>query len=145
MSLRDHFKTDPELERVGVEFDYGDAVITLARAGGGNRAYKTALAKSVRPYRAAIDAETIRDEQLFPLLVTPFVEHVVLNWQTRRTDGTLVQGIESAEGVDAPVMPFTKENAIAFLKDVPEFFYKLSSAATSPRAFLADLEAAAKN
>lgn len=145
MSLRDHFKTDPELERVGVEFDYGDAIITLARAGGSNRAYKTALAKAVRPYRAAIDAETIRDEQLFPVLVIPFVEHVILNWVTRRTDGTLVPGIESPDGVDAEPLPFTKENAVAFLKDVPEFFYKLTANATAARAFLADLEAAAKN
>lgn len=145
MSLRNHFKTDPQLETKGVEFDYGDAVITLARAGGSNRAYKTALAKGLRPLRSAIDADTAREEQLQPVLMRPFVEHVILNWQTRTSKGELVPGIEAAAGVDAPTLPFNKENALAFLVECPDLFYKLSTDAASPRAFLADLETAAKN
>lgn len=145
MSLRNHFKTDQRLEQKGVEFDYGDAVITMARAGGSNRSYKTALTKALRPYRASIDAETIREEQLFPILVKPFVEHVILNWQTRNSKGELVAGIEGPDGVDSPTVPFNTENAVKFLQEVPDLFYRLSGDASSARAFLADLETAAKN
>jgi hypothetical protein len=134
-----------ELEQRGVEFDYGDAVITMARAGGSNRRYKAALAKEMRPHRAAIDADTIREDTILPMMLKPFVEHVILNWQTRNSKGELVAGIESPEGVDAPPLPFTHENAIAFLKECPELFFKLQSDAVSPKGFLKTLENAAKN
>ena len=145
MSLRKNFKTDPKLERNGVELDYGDAVITVARAGGSNRPYRQALAKGVRPYRAAIDAETIEDETLLPIMIRTFVDHVVLDWKTRRSDKTLVPGIEGVEGPDGELLPYTKDNAYAFLLEVPELYRQMQTAAAGTKYFLEDLETAAKN
>lgn len=141
MSLRKQFKTDSKVEQRGIEVEYDSALFTLARAGGANKKYKKALAKALKPFRAAIEADDIDDERARPAIVKVFVDHVLLDWKTLH-EGKWVQGIESEEG--API-PFNKENATAFLLECPELFDELQEKATKRKLFLADLEEAAKN
>jgi hypothetical protein len=139
--LRKRYKTDPKVEQRGVEVDLDGAIVTIARAGGTNKKYKKALSKALKPFRAAIDADNLDDDRALPAIVKVFVDEVLLNWQTE-VDGKLVTGIE---GVDGSVVPFTKENAVAFLLEVPELFYELQGKATGRKLFLEDLEEASKN
>lgn len=140
-SLRNRYKTDPKVEQRGVEVDLDGAIVTIARAGGSNKKYKKALAKALKPFRAAIDSDSLDDDRALPALVKVFVDEVLLNWQTE-VDGKLVQGIE---GPDGGVVPFNKENAVAFLLEVPELFQELQTKATGRKLFLDDLETAAGN
>lgn len=144
-SLKALFKTDKKLEKDGVEIDYDFAVITVARAGGSNTAYKKALIDVLQPYRQALQAGLIEENILQPKFIKLFADHVILNWQTRRSDQTLVQGLEGTEGTDGELVPFTAENVYKYLLEVPELYEALEKEATSRKLFLKDLEAAAGN
>jgi hypothetical protein len=113
----------------------------VSRAGGSNKKYKKALAKALKPFRAAIEADDIDDERARPALVKVFVDHVLQDWKTLH-DGKWMSGIESQEG---PPLPYTKENATAFLLECPELFDELQEKATKRKLFLVDMEEAAKN
>jgi hypothetical protein len=143
MSLRSQFKTDKKLESDGIELDYGDAVIDVRRAGGSNRKYRAALAKALKPLRSAIEAGSITEDQLLPVVIPVFVDHVILRWRTR-TGGELVPGIEGATPTD-PLIPYSPEAAKAFLLESPELYRDLNEQASGRQLFLADLEAAAGN
>jgi hypothetical protein len=145
MSIRKQFKTDPKIELAGVEVDFGDAVFTVRRAGGANKAYKVALAKAIRPHRHAIESESITDTVLMPVLIRCFCEHVLLNAQVRRSDGSLVQGYEGLGGVDDTTVPLTVDNGVAYFTELPDVYERLQKDASRPALFLEDLEAAAKN
>ena len=144
MSLRAQFKTDSNLETEGIELDYGDAVFTVARAGGPNRKYTKALAKALKPYNPAIDSGSVKESQLLPAILRPFLDHVLLNWQTRGKDGKLQVGIEPSDGSDK-LIPFTKDAALAFFLEVPELYYQLNNDASGRKLFLENMEAAAGN
>jgi hypothetical protein len=141
MTLRKAFKTDRKVESAGIEVEFDDAIVTVARAGGSNKAYKKAVVKALRPYRASLEADTVDDERLTPTMIKVFVQHCVLGWKTLVGD-VWVEGIEAESG---PPVPFTKEAAEKFLIEVPELYYHLQEKATSRRLFLEDLEEAAKN
>lgn len=144
-SLKALFKTDATLEKKGVEIDYNYAVITVARAGGTNGAYKKALIDALQPFRQALQAGLIEENILQPKFIKLFADHIVLDWKTRRSDGSLVQGIEGDGGVDGELLPFTPENVFKYLSECPELFTDLENQASSRKLFLKDLEAAAGN
>jgi hypothetical protein len=144
-SLKALFKTDKALERKGVEIDYNFAVITVARAGGSNTAYKKALIDVLQPFRQALQSGLIEEAVLQPKFIKLFSEMIVLNWQTRKADGTLVQGLEGNDGTEGELLPFTPENVCKYLTEVPELYEALEKEATGRKLFLQDLEAAAGN
>lgn len=143
-NLRALFETDKKLEKQGVEVDYDFAVITVARAGGGNTTYKKALLDAMQPYRQALQAGLIDESSLLDKFIKLFADHIVLDWKTRRSDGTLVQGL--AEGdTDGPLLEFNKENVFKYLRSLPELYEDLEKQAAGRKLFLKDLEAAAGN
>lgn len=142
MSLRGSFKTDKRIEVKGIEVDYGTSIFTIARAGGSNKAYKKALAKALKPLRAAIEADNIDDDRAQPTLIKVFVENCVLGCKVL-VDGKEVDGLEGAN--EGEVIPFTAEACIKLLTELPELYRDLLDKAMSRRLFLEDVEVAAKN
>jgi hypothetical protein len=143
-NLKALFKTDKGLEKKGVEIDYNFAVITVARAGGSTTTYKKALNDAVQPFRQALQAGLIDESSLQDKFIRLFADHIVLDWRTRRSDGTLVQGL--AEGdTDGELLPFTPDNVFKYLKDTVELYEDLEKQASARKLFLKDLEAAAGN
>jgi hypothetical protein len=143
-NLRALFETDKKLEKQGVEVDYDFAVITVARAGGSNSTYKKALNDAIQPYRQALQAGLIDEASLLDKFIRLFADHIVLDWRTRRADGTLVQGL--AEGdTEGPLLEFTKDNVFKYLRELPELYEDLEKQASGRKLFLKDLEAAAGN
>lgn len=142
MSLRGSFKTDKRIETKGIEVDYGTSIFTIARAGGSNKAYKKALAKALKPLRAAIEAENIDDDRAQPALIKAFAENCVLGCKVI-VEGKEVDGLEGAS--EGEVIPFTVENVIKLLTELPELYRDLLDKALSRKLFLEDVEAAAKN
>lgn len=144
-SLKALFQTDPTLEKKGVEIDYNYAVITVARSGGANTAYKKALVDALQPFRQALQAGLIEENILQPKFIRLFADFIVLDWRTRRSDGTLVQGLEGEDGTDGELLPFTPDNVFKYLMAVPELYADLEQQSASRKLFLKDLEAAAGN
>lgn len=142
MSLYKTFATDADLERKGVVIDYGEFRVTIARAGGANRRYNKVLASKARPYRRAIQTETLPDDIAEKIQVEVFAETVILNWETL-VDGKWKQGIE---GRDGKLMSFTKENVIKICQELPDLFSDISDQALKATIFKVDLmEEEAKN
>jgi hypothetical protein len=144
MSLRKSFKTDKTIETRGIEVDYGTSIFTVARAGGSNKAYKKALAKALKPLRAAIEAENIDDERAQPALIKVFAENCMLASRTLYK-GEWVDGIENPDGDHLEPLEVKAENFIKLFTELPELFRELQEKAIGRKLFLEDIEYAAKN
>ena len=141
--MREQFKMSESCEQSGVIFDYGGFRVRMARAGGSNKRYQKAMERETRPLKRAIQAEALPEGQANELVRRVFAEAIILDWEVRQEDGTYTQGIE---GPDGDVIPFTKENVIATLEELPELFDELQSAAAKASNYReAVLEADAKN
>ncbi len=103
------FGTDPDLERNGFALEYGDATFIIARAGGANKKFTTAVERKMRPYRSAIQSGTMDTDTATKLLAECYADAVILAWD----------GVSDANG-DA--LDFTKENIVKVLLDLPDLF-----------------------
>lgn len=127
------FKTDPTLETKGIVLNYGDFKITVARAGGANKAYVKCLERKSRPYRRAIQAETMDNELATAMMREVYVESVVLGWE----------GVLDAKGKS---LPFSKENALQLFTDLPDLFQDVMEQAGKAALFREEIrETEAKN
>jgi len=142
MGLRRLFKTDAEVERKGIEVQYGTTVWTIARSGGANAGYRKKLTKELKPLQRAILAELVTDEELLPKLVKVFAEESVIDCKVEQPDGTFKPGIDMDE---AELWPFTVENVIKCFQEMPDLYRDLQEKSSNSRFFLESLEAAAKN
>lgn len=142
MSLRKAFKTDKTLETKGIEVDYGTSIFTVARAGGSNKAYRKALLKALKPFRAALEAENLDDERALPAVIKAFADHCVLDCKVETPEGWK-KGLEGPN--DGEVWEFSHENVAKLLTEIPELYRDLQEKASGRKLFLEDLEEAAKN
>ena len=144
MSMYDHFKTDPELEKAGVWIDYSDEYrIRLARAGGANKAFQKQLERASRKYRRLLATDNMPPETVKKLMRETFAKTVVLDWETKVGD-EMVKGIENPEGGD--LLPVNYDNILATFEILPDLFEDLQSQAQSIANFRAAIrEEAAGN
>lgn len=118
MSLYSMFKTDGNLEKNGVILEFGTNQkglpigIRIARAGGGNSAFTKRIEVLVKPYRRAIQNETIDTETLERLYRQAYAETVVLGW-------------ENVDDENNEPLEFTKENCIKLFEELPELFKEI--------------------
>lgn len=133
MSAYNMFKTDPEMEKGGVTIDYGDFKFKIARAGGHNTAFLRAMEREAKPYRRAIQNESITVDIAEEILRKVYADTVILGWE----------GMKDEQGKD---LPFTKENCLKVLRDLPDLFNDLKEMATKLSLFRAEVrETEAKN
>jgi hypothetical protein len=123
MSMYKTFKTDDTLETQGVIIDYGQFRVTVARAGGANKRYGKTLEQKLRPFRRALQTDTMDEAKAEALLKETYAEAVVLNWEVQ-VDGEWVTGIEQADG---SVGAFNRENVLKVFADLPDLFIDLRS------------------
>jgi hypothetical protein len=142
MGLKRLFKTDAEVERKGIEIQYGTTIWTIARSGGANVGYRKKLAKELKPLQRAIVAELVTDDELLPKLIKTFAEESVLGCKVENADGSTTPGIDMDEG---ELWPFTTENVIKCLTQLPDLYRDLQEKSSNARFFLESLEDAAKN
>lgn len=162
MSMYKQFQTDNNLEKTGVDLDYGDFIVTVARAGGANKRYEKTLEAKTKSVKRAIQTETLDPERGKAILREVYAEAVVLKWSVRvkaddkgkpieplqlatEADGdtVFVQGIEGSSG---DVMPFTADNVAATFKALPDLFADIQEQAQKVALFRqAVAEAEAKN
>ena len=110
------FKTDEHIESTGVRIDYGEFWFLLARAGGANTRYTKLVTEKLRPHRRAIQTETLPDALGRKLMLECFIGGCLLGW------GSLTYGEGSIAGPTGEAIPFTHENALRVLTDLPDLF-----------------------
>jgi len=106
------FGTDQDLEQQGFCLEYGSAQFVIARAGGSNNKYQRLLERKLRPYRSAINAGTMDEDLTKRLLAESYAEGIILAWD----------GVTDTDGND---LPFTKENVVKLLIDLPDLFTEI--------------------
>lgn len=116
------FSTDTALESSGITLDYGSFRLCIARAGGANRKFQQVLEAKLKPHRRQIQTETLADEVAHRLIVEAYAEAVLLGWD----------GVVDAAGQP---LPFTKDNAIRLMTDLPDLFRDLQEQATKAALF----------
>ena len=122
MSMMSQFKTDPELETSGVEVDYGEFAVRIARAGGANKEYQKTLEKKTQPYRRAIDQGVFPRERLEAILMEVFSEAVVLNWYVGE-ESDRKRGIEDPDS--GKIVEPTPAAILKVFKALPDLFWDL--------------------
>jgi hypothetical protein len=146
------FKTDPELERTGIELEYfidsnKSVIIKIARAGGGNSKYQRVLDVRTKPYRRQIQTDTIQPETLESVMREVYADSVVLGWFTATKDEkgneTRVATVDDSNGNP---MEFSRDNVVKLFRELPDLFADVQTSANKVSLFRMDeLEAAAKN
>lgn len=135
MSFYNTFKTDADLEAgAGVDLDYGEAgTITIHRAGGDNKKFSKVLAAKMKPYRRQLQNGTMDDEVAERLMAEVYAEAVIIGWE----------GVKDEKG---KTLPYSKENVVKLLTDLPELFKDIQDQASTIANFRKEeIEAEAKN
>lgn len=128
MSLYSQFETDKSLEQDGIYLEYGPSSnggltrIKIARAGGSNKNYSKALEKFSRLHRVSLENETLSNEVAEKALLEVFCSAVLLGW-------------ENVDGRDGKPLPFTKENAMALMTDLPDLYANIQKQASKASLF----------
>ena len=125
MSMYDTFGTDKDLEKTGIYLEYETFRIKVARAGGGNKRYAKSLEAHTRPYRRALQTETLSNDRAMELLRLAYADSVVIDWEVKQGDDW-VQGIETESG---DLLPFTRKNVLETFKKLPDLFTEVQEQA----------------
>lgn len=126
------FKTNENLEKKkGITLEFGEFSFQILRAGNKNKNYSKISRKLSKKYKRQIETETIDDEIGRELLIKIYAESVVIDWK----------GIQDESGKD---MPFTVENCIKLLTDLPDLFGMIHSEANNFSNFLGEATEKAK-
>lgn len=127
MDIRKLFATDRKAEEAGVWVDIGDgARVRVARDTSPR--YREKLREALRPYRGAIAANAISDEQSHKLLAKAAAGTLLLGWE----------GIE----IDGKTVPFDVDAAEQLLSDMPDFYRTIEGFAKDAGLFRDQREAA---
>jgi hypothetical protein len=116
------FRSDTAAEQEGVELDYGPFRVTIARAGGANKSYERLLEALTKPYRRAIQLETLDQKISEKIMKEALARAVVLNWEVLvDADGNPDASSENwKQGVEDPdtgeLLPFSWENVLKVLQ-----------------------------
>lgn len=142
MSLYKQYKTDEVLETAGVVLDYGDARITIARAGGANKRFAKVLEAKAKPYRRAMQTETMDAGKAEELMRDAYAEAVVLNWETatgedEKGEKIWKKGIEPDTG--DKLLPVTAKNISQTFKNLPDLFADVQTQANRVSIFREDI------
>lgn len=142
MSLYSAFKTDENIERLGIVLDYGSFRIRVARAGGSNKRFARVFEQKLKPVRQALKADQLQEEIGDRILAEVYADAVILDWETL-IDGEFKKGIEAEDG---SLLPFNVKNVQETLQNLPELFTDIREQTTKFSNFRAlDKEADAAN
>ena len=133
MNVYELFETDKSIEENGIELDYGDFQIKVARSGGANQKYNKTLEHLSKPHRRSIQTETIDAKTIQKLLSDAHAKAVVIGWV-------------DVKDRDGKKIPFSVENCIKLFDDLPDLFEDVREQAAKTGLFRkAILEESAKN
>ena len=140
-SAWDVFGTDTNMEQTGMEIDYGPiGIFLIARAGGANKRYTSAVEQVSRPYRRQIDTGQIEADVLIRLTREVFVKACLLGWESEKF------GKGNIPGPDGKAFPYNVKNAELIMKQLPDLFDALREECAKGANYRAlELEIDAKN
>jgi len=138
------FGTDKSLETEGAVCDLGEAgVYLLARAGGANSRFTAMVRKLTQPHRRQLIAGTLDADIANRLNREAFAKTCLIKWFKKGeplprdpgSKGDPVLCEHDVTGPDGNPLPYTVENAVKLLTDLPDLFDDLMAFSTSTATF----------
>ena len=114
------YETEKDLEKDGVDVKIGPATFVVARAGGSNRDFKNMLLAKSKPLQKRIKKNTVDadlDVESESLMIEVYSKTVIKGWS----------GVTDRDGNE---FPFTVENCIMLLSDLPDLFTEIQTEAS---------------
>jgi hypothetical protein len=146
MGLKSMFKTDASLEKKGIILDYGKTRIRIARAGGANKRFAKTLERLSKPYRRAIQTETLDTDLGNEVLHQVYAEAVILGWEENtgvsdEGEKTWTSGINPEDaGVESEdLLPVNRENILKVFKNLPDLFTDIQQQSQKVALFRQDV------
>lgn len=118
----DVFKTSSVNEEKGVALDYGEFAIVIKRAGPSNKKYVQMMTAINDKHGRAIRLGSIDEEELEKQIIEVFAKTIVVDWRE----------VTDAEGNP---LPFSVDNCIKLLTDLPDLFADIRNQAASFETF----------
>lgn len=133
--LRKIFETDKNVEREGVILEYSPGVeVKIARAGGANKKFAKIMTKLARPYRRAIQTNSISEEILTGMFITAYAKTIILSWKGFTKD------LITHDDADANTpLDFNQENIEAVLREQPDLFQDIQTSSENIALFRAEI------
>lgn len=121
----DLFETDANAEVNGIDIDYGDFYVTVARAGGANDRFGQVLREKMRPHRRAFDLAGDNpskelDALADRLAAEAFAETVVLAWGSKLYGKGTMVGRRDPVTNEPERLPYSTEAVVAFFEALPD-------------------------
>lgn len=136
MSLRKTFKTDQRAEVEGVEIEVavndhnGKPIsIRIARMSSSNKRYTKELNKVTKPHMSAIQNDAFDNDLARKMLQQVFVDTILLEWTN------LPKSDLTGDDNDTEDLEFTRENALALFKEMPDLYNDWEGRAQTAAAF----------
>jgi hypothetical protein len=142
--------TDPAKEQAGIVKDFGDFVVTVARAGGSNEAYGRIMAELYLPYEQVMALDEMPEDKARELWYQGVARTVIKHWAFKSPDPENHKKtiLRDGLGIDdqGQVVPATEANIIELFKAAHELFIEIRSFAERRENYSrANMQAAAKN
>lgn len=136
-ALYQNFATDPELEKNGIDIQYGvtqreingemqevPVIFTIARAGGANSRFDKVFEHKTKPYKRMIQTDTLDPEIGKRIMRETVTETIVLGWQN----------VQNRAG---EFLDFNKSNVLATLEQLNDLFLDIQRQANNAALFRA--------
>lgn len=137
----DVYETDAAAETDGTKFTFKGGYLILARAGGRNEAYETAIVEKIKGWRDRNPGkEEIPPKDDKRLLMEAYAATVVKGW------GSDLCGDGKMPDREGKAMPFAQKNVVQFLTDLPDLYERVVRYVNDSDNYLRKrIEADAKN
>jgi len=128
------FETDTTMEQQGVVVDFGPyGRFKVARASGNNIKYTEAFKRFNKPFQKMLKRNTMPEALAKKLLAQVYAESIILAWE-----GILDR--------DNRPIPFSKENVVKVLLDLPDLFTQIIAESQNAESYRKEyVEDATKN
>jgi hypothetical protein len=147
MGLRRTFKTDKvaEVEGVPVEVGVNDhngkpIIIHITRMSASNKRYTKELNRVTKPHQSAIQNDAMDNDLARKMLQEVFADTILLGWDN--LPKSELTGVDT----DTDELPFSRDNALALFKELPDMYDDWEARANKAAAFREkEREVSAKN
>lgn len=121
------FKTDPKIEEDGVLLELaGAGTFTVARAGGGNKAFAKRLEALMKPHRRQVQRGSMQNDVAEAIMHQVYAETILLGWE----------GVTDEKG---ETLEFSQAAAKKLFKDLPDLFRIIQETAQDSALYRAEL------
>lgn len=124
MSMYEQFETSASLEQQGITLDYGSFRVRMARAGGANTKYARKLSDLWAPHKRAMQLGAMDEKVAQEILIKALVFGCILDWEVC-VDREKDEWKKGIEGRDGEIMPFSTDNLLKTLRELPNLFLNL--------------------